>query len=246
MNFFLTGGSRGVGAGVVKGLVDKGHDVAFTYAHQKEAADAVVADALTDVPDRVCRAYEMELSDSEAVERVVDEVLDDFETIDAVVLNAAVNRPGLLISMSDEDWQEVINVNLTGSFYVCRQFLPAFLANGGGRFIHISSLAMNGIAGLSNYAASKAGLAGLSMTLAKEYGRKGITSNVLALGFFDTDMTRELMPERQVQFWHDFSPVGRIGEISEITEAIAYLASDAAGFMNGETLNLTGGVNWAP
>jgi NAD(P)-dependent dehydrogenase (short-subunit alcohol dehydrogenase family) len=246
MIFFVTGGSRGIGAGVVKELVAAGHSVAFTYAAQADLAEAVAAEALAGNDGAQCRAYALDVRDPEAVERVADEVLDAFGSVDVVVLNAAINRPGLVVSMSDEDWRDVIDVNLTGSFFVCRQFLPTFLANRRGRFIHISSLAMHGISGLASYAASKAALIGLSATLAKEYGRKGVTSNVLSLGFFDTDMSRELMPERQIRFWNEFCPVGRIGEIPEIAHAILYLASDAAGFMNGETLNLTGGVNWAP
>lgn len=246
MIFFVTGGSRGIGAGIVKGLVAAGHDVAFTYATRADLAETVIAEAVKSAPDRKCRSYALDISDSSAVERVVDAVIEDFGTVDAVVLNAGINRPGLAVAMSDEDWRAVLDVNLTGAFFVCRQFLPTFLANGKGRFIYISSLAMTGMSGLASYAASKAGLVGLAMTLAKEYGRKGITSNVLTLGFFDTDMTRELMTAAQIKFWHDFSPVGRIGAISEVTQAILYIASDQAGFMNGETLNLTGGLYWAP
>ncbi len=246
MIFFLTGGSRGIGANVVKELVAEGHDVAFTYATRKDLAEQIASEALAEHRGRRCQPYDLDLADPEGIERVVDQVIEDFDTVDAVVLNAAINRPGLLISMSDEDWLDVININLNGNFFVCRQFLPTFLAKGRGRFIHISSVAMNGIGGLSSYAASKAALVGLSATIGKEYGRKGITSNILSLGFFDTDMTRELMPERQIQFWMEFAPAGRLGDFAEVTQAILYLASDAAGFVNGETLNLTGGVTWAP
>jgi NAD(P)-dependent dehydrogenase (short-subunit alcohol dehydrogenase family) len=246
MIFFVTGGSRGIGAEVVKLLVAAGHDVAFTYATRRDLADAVVAEAARIAVDRRCCGYELDVSDSAAVERVGEQVLQDFGTVDVVVLNAGVNRPGLAVSMTDEDWRRVIEVNLTGSFFVCRQFLPAFLDKRKGRFILISSLAMNGMTGLANYAASKAGLIGLSSTLAKEYGRKGITSNVLCLGFFDTDMTRELMPERLTKWWSELSPVGRIGKVSEIVQAILYLSSDAAAFTNGTTLSLTGGLDWGP
>ena len=152
----------------------------------------------------------------------------------------------LAVTMSNEDWQGNIDVNLSGAFYVCRQFLPTFLANGRGRFIHMSSIAMNGMAGLSGYSASKAGLVGLSSSVAKEYGRKGITSNVLMLGFFDTDMTREQMPDHQKEFWIQFNPVGRMGKMSEVSGTVLYLASDAAGFVNGETISLTGGLQWSP
>jgi 3-oxoacyl-[acyl-carrier protein] reductase len=246
MIFFITGGSRGIGAGLVADILAAGHDVAFTYASRAELAEEVVARARKDWPERTCRAYQMELARSANVEEVCDQVVEDFGTIDVAVLNAAINRPGLIASMSDEDWRDVIEVNLNGTFYVCRQLLPTFLSNQRGRFIMMSSIARNGMKGLGNYAASKAALIGLSNTLAKEYGRKGITSNVLTLGFFDTDMTRELMSEQSKEFWFNFTPVGRMGEISEISQAILYLASDGGSFMNGTTMTLTGGLNWAP
>jgi NAD(P)-dependent dehydrogenase (short-subunit alcohol dehydrogenase family) len=101
------------------------------------------------------------------------------------------------------------------------------------------------MAGLAAYSASKAALCGFSASLAKEYGRKGITSNVLTLGFFDTDMTREMMPEKQKAFWYETCPAGRMGEVNDVSQAVLYLASDGAGFVNGETLHLTGGLRWA-
>lgn len=246
MVFFITGGSRGIGAGVVRDVLAAGHDVAFSYVTRQDLADEIVAWAAAHAPGQRCRAYAMNLRDSSAVERVVDAIVDDFGTVDAAVLNAAVNNMGMTMTMSDEEWHEVIDVNVTGAFYVCRQLLPIYLANGSGRFIHISSLAMYGMAGLSAYSASKAALCGFSAALSKEYGRKGITSNVLTLGFFDTDMTRELMPESQKAFWRQTCPVGRMGEPADVSHAVLYLASKSASFVNGETLHLTGGLRWAP
>ena len=246
MNVFITGGSRGIGAGLVRDLAASGHNVAFTYLSNGDAAAALVEEIADAHPDVACTAYPLDVRDSAAVEEVGDAVVDAYERIDSVVLNAAISRTGLAVAMSDDEWRDVIDVNLSGAFYVCRQFLPVFLSQRRGRFIHMSSVARKGMAGLSAYSASKAGLCGLSAALAKEYGRKGITSNVLMLGFFDTDMTREQMPEHHKEFWHDFCPVGRMGELSDISQAVLYLASDQAGFVNGETISLTGGLNWGP
>jgi len=246
MVFFITGGSRGIGAGIVRDLLTAGHDVAFTYATRADLAADLTAWAATHAPGRRCRAYALDVRDSSAVERVADAVLADFDTIDAAVLNAAINRMGLTISMSDEDWREVMDVNVTGAFYVCRQLLPAFLANRSGRFIHISSIAVYGMAGLAAYSASKAALCGFSASLSKEYGPKGITSNVLTLGFFDTDMSRELMPDKQKAFWYETCPAKRMGTAADVSQAVLYLASPGAAFVNGETLHLTGGLRWAP
>jgi len=246
MVFFVTGGSRGIGAAIVLDAIRTGHDVAFTYLHRQEQALEVVEQARRLRPEGTCRAYQLDVRDSAAVEKVGDQVLDEFETVHAVVANAGVNLNNLAVSMSDEEWQTVIDTNLTGAFYVCRQFLPTFLGGGFGRIILISSIGAHGVSGQANYAASKAGLLGLSAALAKEYGRKGITSNVVVAGFFDTDMTREGMSEANRSFWLKYCPVGRVGELGEVSKAVLFLASDGASFINGQTLGVTGGLDWAP
>jgi NAD(P)-dependent dehydrogenase (short-subunit alcohol dehydrogenase family) len=245
MIFFITGGTRGIGAGIARGVLSAGHDLAFSYVERADLAAELVAGAAISAPGQRCRAYQLDVRDPAAVERVIDQLLEDFGTVDVAVLSAAINRPGLAISLSDEDWRDVIDASLSGAFYVCRQLLPAFLANGRGRFIHISSIAMYGMVGLCAYSAAKAGLCGFSASLSKEYGRKGITSNVLTLGFFDTDMTRELLSEKQKADWQEKCPAGRQGQDSDVVQAVLYLASDGASFVSGETLHLTGGVRWA-
>lgn len=245
MNFFITGGSRGIGAGLVRDLAAAGHDVAFTYRSNKKLAEELVGEVAAAHPGRVCRAYELDVKDSAAVDTVCEQAADDFEQIDSVVVNAAANRISLALSTTDEDWQEVIETNLSGSFYLTRQFIPHFLANRSGRFVFMSSVAAYGMSGASAYAASKAGLIGLMKSIAKEYGAKGITSNALVLGYFNTDMTRDLAPQEQQELWLKLCPVRRVGEISEIAAAVQYLSSEGGAFVNGEALNLTGGLNWA-
>jgi NAD(P)-dependent dehydrogenase (short-subunit alcohol dehydrogenase family) len=245
MRFLITGGSRGIGATLVLEAVAAGHDVAFTYRERADRAGEVVEQARRG-PGRRCTAYPMDVRDPAAVEEVGDRILEDLGGLDVVVGNAACNRPGLAATASDEDWQEVLQTNLSGAFYVCRFFLPAFLATGFGRFIHISSVGMHGMTGQAAYAASKAGLLGLSGTLAKEYGRKGITSNVLVLGYFETDMTREHLSAGNQRLWEQLCPVGRTGNASEVAQAVLFLASAGAGFINGQTIHLTGGMDWVP
>jgi NAD(P)-dependent dehydrogenase (short-subunit alcohol dehydrogenase family) len=246
MIFFVTGGSRGLGAAIVMQAARSGHDVAFTYV-RNEAAAREIADQLHQArPEGRFRSYQLDQRDSGQVEAVGDRVLADFDTVDVVVANAGIIRNNLLVSMSDEEWHAVLDTNLSGTFYVCRQFLPVFLANRFGRFILISSLAATGISGQANYCASKAGLLGLSAALSKEYGRKGITSNVVSPGYFDTDMTRDGMSAADREFWHRFCPAGRLGEVSELAELIVFLASPAAGYINGQELRMNGGLGWAP
>jgi len=246
MIIFVTGGSRGIGEAIVLEAARQGHDVAFTYLTRKPCADAVVARAAGFAPDRCIRAYPLDVRDSVAVEEVGDRVVEEFGTVDVVVANAGVNLNGLVISTSDEDWQTVVDTNLSGTFYVCRQFLPTFLASGFGRIIIMSSLGHAGVSGQASYAASKAGLLGLSATLAKEYGRKGITSNVVLPGFFDTDMTREGMSESNREFWLRYCPLGRVGAVEEAAQVVLFLASGAASYINGQAIAVNGGLDWAP
>ncbi len=246
MVFFVTGGSRGIGAAVVLQAVREGHDVAFTYHRNEAAAAAVAAEARVLRDGARVAAYPLDVGDSAAVEAVGEQVLEAFETVDVLVCNAGINVSNLVISMTDEEWESVLRTNLSGAFYVCRQFLPTLLANRFGRIVMISSLGAGGISGQANYSASKAGLVGLSGAIAKEYGRKGITSNVLVPGFVDTDMTREGMSARHEEFWMKYCPLGRMGERDEVAQVVTFLASKGASFINGQAIPITGGLDWAP
>jgi NAD(P)-dependent dehydrogenase (short-subunit alcohol dehydrogenase family) len=241
---FLTGGSRGIGAGIVRAAAAQGYDVAFTYREREDAATGVAAAAIEASPGGRCRAYRLDVREADAVERVTDQVLDDFGTVHVVVLNAAVTHAGLAFSTTDETWREVLDTNLTGAFFVARQFLSPFLANGFGRFIFMSSVAARGMAGDAAYCASKAGLLGLSGALAREYGRKGITSNALLLSFFETDMTMRDLSRQNREFYERHSPVGRIGRVPEVAAAVLFLAGDDASFVNGQEIGVTGGLDW--
>lgn len=243
---FVTGGSRGIGEAIVYELLSAGHDVAFTYRSGAARAEKVAARALDLFPEGRCKAYRLDVRSSLNVEEVADRVLDDFGTVHAVVSNAGIAINALAASMSDEDWKEVLDTNLTGTFYVCRQFLPTMLGNGFGRIVMIGSLSAGGVTGQASYAASKAGMIGLSRTLAKEYGRRGITSNVVVPGFFDTDMTRDGMSESNKSFWLQYCPAGRMGDLSEVAKVVSFLLSDGAAYINGQAIEVNGGLDWAP
>lgn len=244
MRVFITGGSRGIGAGLVRAVLRAGHDCAFTYRQEEGKVKELVAEAFDLAPGRRCRAWQLEVGDSAQVEAVGEAAIEELGGIDVVVNNAAIIRLGMAATLADRDWQDVVDANLTGPFYVSRFFLNEFLANGRGRFIHISSVAAKGMNGQVSYCASKAGLEGLSVALAKEYGRKNITSNVLRLGFFDTDMTQRNMSTESTALWDRFNPTGRKGRLSEISAAALFLMSDEASFVNGQEINLTGGMDW--
>lgn len=246
MIFFVTGGSRGIGEAIVLEAARQGHDVAFTYLKAGDAARSVLERARAIAPRNKFSAYAMDQASSAAVEEVGDRVLSDFGDVHVVVPNAGTNINGLAANFSDDDWHTVIETNLSGSFWVARQFLPTLVANRFGRLIFISSLGAGGVTGQAAYAASKAGVIGLSRALAKEYGRRGITSNVVVPGFFDTDMTREGMSDFNREFWMKYCPLGRIGQSAEVAKIVLFLAGDGGSFINGEAINATGGLDWAP
>ncbi len=245
MKIFITGASRGIGYKTMMMALEKGHDVAFTYNNPDTDVAKIIAEAKKIAPNQLCKGYQLNIRYNEQVVNVVDAVLDDFDSIDTVINNAGMNRNNLAFSMSDEEWTEVIDTNLSGTFYVIRAFLPVFLSNRKGHFVNISSIAKDGLSGQANYAASKAGLIGLSGTIAKEYGQKGITSNVVAPGMFETDMTKESLSDSLRNFWVQHCPVKRLGHLEELAEVVLFLGSDAASFVNGQTISVNGGLDWA-
>ncbi len=245
MTFVVTGGSRGIGKAIVLDAARAGHSVAFTYTTKPDLAREVVETAQRETPGVQVKAYELDGRDSPRVDEAVERLMDDFGEISVLVNNAGINRPGLAMSMSDEDWKDVIDTNLTGAFFMVRAVLPHFLANRKGSFIHVSSIATYGISGQISYCAAKAGLLGLSRGLAKEYGPKGVRSNVLMLGLFDTDMVREGLSQSNREFWVKYCPCQRFGDVREISQICVYLASDSANFINGQEMTLTGGLEHA-
>ena len=245
MNFFITGGSRGIGESIVLQAAREGHGVAFTYHETSDRAAGVEQRVREASPEVKVKAYQMDIRDSASVERAGDEALTDFADIDVAVCSAGVNRPNLLVRMSDEEWEDVLRTNLTGAFYVARYFLPTMISRRFGRFIMISSLGYQGLSGAANYSASKAGLHGLASTIAKEYGRRGITANVVVPGLFDTEMTHESLPTLK-EYWDRNCPLGRSGKLDELSKLITFLASDAAAFINGQAIPVTGGLDWTP
>jgi NAD(P)-dependent dehydrogenase (short-subunit alcohol dehydrogenase family) len=245
-SLFLTGGSRGIGAAIVKEACRSGWDVAFTYVAHRDDAQAVIDSCREIDPSRTVRYWKLEVRDASRVDEVVDEVVEAFGGIEAVVANAGVSLNGLAYTTGDDEWRTVIDTNLTGTFHVCRAFLPELVARRSGRIVILSSVTAGGASGQAAYAASKAGLEGLAATLAKEYGPKGITTNVVVPGYFDTDMTREGMSEDLSRFAVSYCPLRRLGTLDEIARTVLFLVGEGAGFINGAALRVTGGLDWAP
>lgn len=243
---FLTGGSRGIGAAIVLEACRQGWDVAFTYVANVDKAEEVRQSCRAIDPERKISHFELDVRDPERVDQVCDQALELLGGVDALVANAGISLNGLAYSTSDADWRTVIDTNLTGTFQVCRALLPEMVANRRGRIVMMSSVTARGASGQAAYAASKAGLEGLAASLAKEYGPKGITTNVVVPGYFDTDMTRETMSRELAAFALEYCPLRRLGTLDELSKTVLFLVGESAGFINGDAIRVTGGLDWAP
>ena len=243
---FVTGGSRGIGRAIVLRLVNEGIPTAFTYVGNEAAMQETLALAAGQSGSAALKAYRMNVTDSAEVERVADQVMADFPSVGIVVNNAGIVKNNTAAMMSDEQWQDVIAADLSGPFFVIRSFLAHLMGKRWGRIINISSLAQEGSSGQVNYAAAKAGLIGLTKTLAREYGPRGITSNVVTVGYVYTDMTGQHMATRLQEIWMEYCPMKRVGTAEEIASLVHYLARAEAGFINGEVIRVAGGLSYAP
>jgi 3-oxoacyl-[acyl-carrier protein] reductase len=243
MNLFVSGGAVGIGRGVVVAALKQGWNVGFSYHTHRQAALELLDAVAAGFPGRSCHAYSLDVGDADDVESVGERVMADFSRIDALVCNAGIDLPGNLVSTNDEDWAQVLRTNLTGTFYLIRHFLPSFIANKYGRIVTLSSLAKDGSSGQAAYAASKAGLVGLTRTAAKEYGRFGITANVLVPGLIDTEIIGD--DAKGVKpFFSRYTPAGRLGSTDEAADAALFLIGKENSYVNGAVLHVTGGLDW--
>lgn len=224
----VTGGSKGIGRGIAQRLHAAGHRVAATYRSG-------------DVPAGVL-GVQCDITDPGQVDAAFTAVEAELGPVEVLVANAGITKDTLLMRMSDEDWSTVIETNLTGAFRVAKRATRGMMRARFGRMIFISSVVGQlGSAGQVNYAASKAGLVGLARSLARELGSRGITANVVAPGFIDTDMTA-VLSEDLVKRYTDQIPLGRLGAVDDIAATIGFLASDAAGYITGALIPVDGGL----
>jgi 3-oxoacyl-[acyl-carrier protein] reductase len=240
----VTGASRGMGKAIALKLASLGSKVAVNYV-AIEASNKVDADNLVESIIRLggeAMSIEADVRDSEAVKAMVEQVTDKWSKIDILVNNAGINRDTLLLRMSDEAWDDVINTNLRGA-YLCTKFaVRSMMRQEWGRIINISSVAgIFGNIGQSNYAASKGGLIAFTKTVAREMGSRNITVNAVAPGFIITGMTDKLPAERKEAILA-MIPLRRFGQPEEIAELVAFLASERAGYITGQVITIDGGI----
>lgn len=238
----VTGASRGIGKAIAESLGSQGMTVIGTATSESGAAAISEALAAADIQGRgMC----LDVSDDASVEAVVKTIGEEFGTVTVLVNNAGITRDNLLMRMKPDEWDAVLNTNLTSLYRVCKACLRPMMKAKTGRIINIASVVgASGNAGQTNYAAAKAGMLGFTKSLAQEVGSRGITVNSVAPGFIDTDMTREL-PEAQREALLSAIPLARLGQPREIAAAVAFLASTAGGYITGETIHVNGGMYMA-
>jgi 3-oxoacyl-[acyl-carrier protein] reductase len=237
----VTGAGRGIGESVARYFVDAGAKVAVVS--RSEANSSKVASALEAIRPGSARAYAVDVADFDAVQKVGEQIITDFGRADILVNNAGITRDNLLMRMSSEEWDAVLDTNLKGAFNFVRSILRTMIKQRSGRIINISSVSgLMGLAGQTNYAASKAGMIGLTKALAKEVASRGITVNVVAPGFIETDMTAVLNEEIRKGALSQI-PLFRFGQPEEIAATVGFLSGSSASYITGQVIAVDGGMS---
>ncbi|HFA50648.1 MAG TPA: 3-oxoacyl-[acyl-carrier-protein] reductase [Bacteroidetes bacterium] len=238
----ITGGSRGIGAAIVSRYAEEGADVAFTYLSSEEKANAL-AKELAGKHGVKAMAYRSDASDFAQAAELVKAVLAEFGKIDILVNNAGITRDNLMLRMSEEQWDQVINTNLKSVFNLTKHIARPMLKARAGSIINISSIVgITGNAGQANYAASKAGIFGFTKSIAKEIGSRGIRCNAVAPGFIETEMT-EALDEKTKENYFSNIPMKRFGTGKEVADACVFLGSDLSTYVSGQTLSVCGALS---
>ena len=239
-NVIITGASRGIGKGIAEVFASQGADIAFTYRSSDEQAKALEVKLAANG----CKAkgYKSDASNFEAAQQLATDVMEEFGSIDVLVNNAGITKDGLIMRMSEEDFDSVMDVNMKSVFNMTKAVLRQMLKQRKGSIINMSSVVgVKGNAGQANYSASKAAINGFTKSTALELGSRNIRCNSIAPGFIETEMT-EALGEDQIKNWHDTIPLKRRGTPEDIANATLFLASDMSAYVTGQVLNVCGGM----
>jgi 3-oxoacyl-[acyl-carrier protein] reductase len=237
----ITGGSRGIGEAIAKRYAEQGASVAFTYRSSEEAAKKIEAEL--QAMGVKAKGYKSDASSYEQAEALVKEVLEEFGQVDILINNAGITRDNLMLRMSEEQWDQVMETNLKSVFNLTKQIIRPMMKNRSGSIINMSSVVgVFGNAGQANYAASKAGIIGFSKSIAKEIGSRGIRCNAVAPGFIETDMTDELDEKTKAAFLASI-PMRRLGAPNEVADVCVFLGSDMSKYVSGQTISVCGALN---
>ncbi len=236
----MTGASKGIGRSIALSYAEQGANVAFTYLSSVEKGEALVKE----LESKGVRAIGLrsDASEFEAANKLIEDVTSAFGQLDILVNNAGITRDNLLMRMSEESWDEIMNVNLKSCFNTVKASARTFMKQRSGSIINMSSVVgIKGNPGQANYAASKAGIVGFSKSVALELGSRGVRCNVIAPGFIETEMT-DALDEKTVQSWRDTIPLKRGGSPDDVANACVFLGSDLSGYITGQVIQVDGGM----
>jgi 3-oxoacyl-[acyl-carrier protein] reductase len=238
----VTGGAQGIGQAIAVSLAKEGADVVVADLDAERCQETL---DLVQKLGRRAMAVSVNIGEWDQAKGMIDQVLKEWGRVDILVNNAGITRDGLLMRMKDEDWHAVLQINLTGTFFCAKAVLPSMSKQRSGRIVNIASIVgAIGNVGQANYAASKAGVIGLTKTIAREYASRNITVNAVAPGFIDTAMTRHLSPEIKETLLNQI-PLKRLGQPSDVADAVCFLCSGKAGYITGHVLHVNGGMHMA-
>ncbi|MDH5562749.1 MAG: 3-oxoacyl-[acyl-carrier-protein] reductase [Nitrospirota bacterium] len=238
----VTGAAQGIGQAIATSLAQEGADVVVADLNANRCEDTV---ARVQQLGRKAMAVSVNVGDWDQVKAMIDRVLKEWERIDILVNNAGITRDGLLMRMKEEDWQMVLQVNVTGTFFCAKAVLPTMSRQRSGRIVNIASIVgAIGNIGQANYAASKAAVIGLTKSVAREYASRNITVNAVAPGFIDTAMTQDLSADTREALLNQI-PLKRLGQSSDVADAVSFLCSEKAGYITGHVLHVNGGMHMA-
>jgi len=236
----ITGASRGIGRAIALDMAQSGANIALNYIGEPKEVEAVRELILRE--NVRCELYECDVADFHASKQMVDDVQKDFSRVDILVNNAGIARDNPILKVSEKDYDDVMDINLKGSFNLIKHLYPAFMKNRAGTIINIASICgLHGWAWQASYAASKGGLIALTKTVAKELAGRGVTCNAIAPGFIETDMTAGLTGERKEDLLASI-PLKRVGRPSDVSKLAVFLASDWASYLTGEVIKVDGGL----
>ena len=236
----VTGGSKGIGKGIVEKLAKSGCNVAFTYLSSEESA--IEIEKLSEKYNVKIKKYKSDASDFNQSSKLIENILDDFDSYDILINNAGITKDNLILRMDEESWKKVIDINLNSCFNLTKCAIREFMKKKKGVIINISSIVgIKGNAGQSNYSASKAGINGFTKSIALELGSRNIRCNAIAPGFIETDMTSK-GDGKLLDSWIESIPLKRAGNVDDVANLCVYLASDKGSYITGQIIKVDGGL----
>jgi len=236
----ITGASKGIGRAIANRYAEQGANVAFTYLSSVEKGEALVAEL--EAKGIKAKGYRSDASDFAAAEQLINDVVTDFGSLDILINNAGITKDNLMMRMTEEMWDQVINVNLKSCFNTVKAVTRTMMKQRAGSIINMTSVVgLKGNAGQANYAASKAGILGFTKSIALELGSRGVRSNAIAPGFIETEMT-DALDEKTVQGWREAIPLKRGGQPEDVADACVFLGSDMSSYITGQVIQVDGGM----